>query len=173
MISIRPRPVPRSSIRFQLLALCVLLFTFFAFAGEAAAQPAFTTSHSFTAAESGRAFMTVGGVWNGSSEVTNTTGDTISVVYTNTGNATAFDFAPSVTLPSGFTFVSGTASVSTSPSTPGLGVSANQVGTTLTFTFSPAGYDLPAPPSPLISVFVRPLRWRPAPISSATAATTR
>ena len=105
-----------------------------------------TPTTSFTAAESGRTFMTVGDVWNGSAKVGSTTGDTFSVTYTNSGDATAYDLALSVALPTGFSYVSGTATVSTSPSTPGLTVSASQVGTQLTFTLTLAGaaYDLPA-----------------------------
>ncbi len=42
------------------------------------------SSSTFTPAQSGRTHMDVGGVWNGTTEVTSTTGHTFTVVYSNT-----------------------------------------------------------------------------------------
>lgn len=95
---------------------------------------------SFTAAQSGRTYMDVGRVWTGSALGTH---DTVSFTFTNTGDATAFDFAPSVTLPALFSYVAGTATVSSTPSGATLG-SVSASGQKLTFVLSPAGYDLPA-----------------------------
>jgi fimbrial isopeptide formation D2 family protein/uncharacterized repeat protein (TIGR01451 family) len=131
--------------RFLRALACALAFLVPALALRAAPDIG-TPATSFTAAESGRAYMTVGGVWNGSAEVTNTTGDTFTVTYTNTGDATAFDFTPVLTLPNHFAYVPGTATVVTSPATPGLSVTPSVVGNTVTFNLSLAGtpYDLPA-----------------------------
>ena len=129
-----------------------------AFAALARAQPSVPTpAVAFTAAESGRTYMTVGGVWNGTSEVTATTGDTFSVTYVNSGDATAYDFKPTVELPTNFAYVSGTAAVVTSPSTPGLTLNVSQVGQVLTFTprLSSADYDLPAGTSITVTYGVR------------------
>ncbi|MFH1499462.1 MAG: hypothetical protein ABII82_16755, partial [Verrucomicrobiota bacterium] len=144
--------VPRV-LRF--LAACLFTFCAAASVRAQAGIPAPVTG--FTAAEGGRTYMTVGGVWNGTTEVTNTTGDTFSVTYVNNGDATAFDFTPVVTLPVGgnFSYVPGTAQVVTTPATPGLTVSAVQVGTQLNFTFAPAGYDLPAGTSITLSYGLR------------------
>ena len=130
----------RLARRFVAACALALAVTLPAFAAPIVNAPTFT----FSPAQSGRGFMTVGGVWNGTTEVTATTGDTFTVTYTNTGDATAFDFVPTITLPANFTYVTGTASVVTSPATPGLTATASQAGTTLTFTLSPTGYDLPA-----------------------------
>ncbi len=99
-----------------------------------------TPSTSFTAAQSGRTFMTVGGVWNGTTEVTNTTGDTFSVTFTNSGDATAFDIVPRIVLPTGFTRV-GTIGASASSGSPVVG---GTPGTTGTIDVDLGGYDLPA-----------------------------
>ncbi len=93
--------------------------------------------------------MDVGGVWNGSSDVTATTGDTFRASYTNSGDSTAFELDIGVTLPTGFTYVTG----SLNPTWSGAGcplpgsrptITANQSGTNLDFSFLPAGFDLPA-----------------------------
>lgn len=99
-----------------------------------------TPTMTFTAAESGRTFMTVGGVWNGSAEVTDTTGDTFSVTFTNSGDTAAFDFAPRIILPTNFTRV-GTLSVSASSGSPAI---SGTPGTTGTIDVNLGGYDLPA-----------------------------
>lgn len=103
-----------------------------------------TPTTSFTAADSSRNSMDIGGVWNGTTEVTNTTGDTFSVTYINTGDETAFNFTPQVTLPAGFFYVPGSATVSTSPVDPGVTVSGSQAGNELSLTLGPGSYDLPS-----------------------------
>ncbi|MDX2111101.1 MAG: isopeptide-forming domain-containing fimbrial protein [Verrucomicrobiota bacterium] len=106
------------------------------------AQTTLTTSTSFTAAQSGRTYMDIGGVWNGTAEVTNTTGDTFTLAVANTGANTAYEVLATVTLPAHFQYVAGTASA-TSSCGPVAPVSASQVGLVLTFSL-PAGYDLVA-----------------------------
>ena len=107
----------------------------------AAAAPVINTPvTTFTAAQSGRTFMTIGGVWNGTTEVTNTTGDTISVTFTNSGDATAYDFVARVVLPTGFTRV-GSIGVSATSGSPAV---SGSPGTTGTISVSLGGYDLPA-----------------------------
>lgn len=98
------------------------------------------SSSTFTPAQSGRTHMDVGGVWNGTTEVTSTTGDTFTVVYSNTGDATAFDFTPRIVLPTGFTRV-GTLGVSASSGSP---VVSGTPGTSGTIDVNLGGYDLPA-----------------------------
>jgi uncharacterized repeat protein (TIGR01451 family)/fimbrial isopeptide formation D2 family protein len=101
-----------------------------------------SSDFSFTPADATRGdFMDRAGVWNGTTEVTNTTGDTFTAVITNNGS-TAFDLEVEVTLPSGFSYVSGSAAVSaTGVGTPS--ISASQSGTTLTFTLGSGGeFDL-------------------------------
>lgn len=99
---------------------------------------------NFVPADPTRTSMDIAGVWDGTTEVTHTTGDTFTATYTNSGDAPAYDFSFAVTLPTGFFYVAGSASVSTVPDTPGLSVSASHVGDVVTFTLDPAGYDLPA-----------------------------
>lgn len=154
MITAHRQPLPVSASRV-IRVLAGFLFAFVATLALRAAPVIPAPAADFVAAESGRDFMTSGGVWNGTAEVTNTTGDTFSVTYNNTGDATAFDFTPSVTVESGFQLVPGTAQVVTSPATPGLTVAASQAGTTINFAFSPAGYDLPAGTNITITFGVR------------------
>jgi uncharacterized repeat protein (TIGR01451 family)/fimbrial isopeptide formation D2 family protein len=133
-----------------------LSFLSVGFAAVLSAQPVVNNPVTeFNPADSNRTSMDIGGVWNGATEVTTTTGDSFSVTYTNSGNASAFDFSPRVTLPAGFTYVANSASVSTSPVTPGLSVAVVQVGNELTFNLDPAGYDLPAGTSLTINYGLR------------------
>lgn len=82
----------------------------------------------FTPADPSRgAQMDVGGVWNGTSEVTNTTGDTFTLTISNLMAGTMYNVRPSITLPAGFSYVPGSV----------VGATASQVGQTLTFTLSP------------------------------------
>jgi uncharacterized repeat protein (TIGR01451 family)/fimbrial isopeptide formation D2 family protein len=123
-----------TAVRLALLAAVLL-------PALAVAAPVINTpSTTFTAAQSGRTFMTVGGVWNGTAEVTNTTGDSFSVTFTNSGDATAFDFAPRIVLPTGFTRV-GTLGVSATSGSP---VVSGSPATTGTISVNLGGYDLPA-----------------------------
>jgi fimbrial isopeptide formation D2 family protein/uncharacterized repeat protein (TIGR01451 family) len=90
--------------------------------------------------------MDIGGVWNGTTEVTATTGDTVTFTLANS-TSTAFDLTTSVALATGFNYVANTASVSAAGAGCGATVptvTAAQTGTTLNFSFTPAGYDLPA-----------------------------
>ncbi|MFA6961379.1 MAG: isopeptide-forming domain-containing fimbrial protein [Opitutaceae bacterium] len=124
-----------ASRRLGWIAVVLFLPTF------AVAAPAINTpGTAFTAAEAGRTFMTVGGVWNGTTEVTNTTGDTLSVTFTNSGDATAFDIAPRIVLPTGFTRV-GSIVASASSGSP---VVTGAPGTTDMIDVDLNGYDLPA-----------------------------
>lgn len=103
-----------------------------ALAGSAMAQASLTGTFSFTSAEAGREALDVGGTWDGFAEIA--TGDVVSMLVSNDGNATAFDLTLSVDLPAGFSYAAGTAS--------GLpGISATQVGQALNFTF-PMDTDL-------------------------------
>ena len=107
-------------------------------AASAAGGDTLSASAAFTAADGVRSYMDVGGVWDGSDEVTLTEGDTFTVTLTNNDNDDiediAFDLNGSVTLPPNFNYVAGT--ISGFP-----GLTANQVGQTLTFGF-PADTDL-------------------------------
>lgn len=127
---------------------------------SAFAQTTLNVSTSFTAAQSGRSYMDIGGVWNGSAEVTNTSGDTFTLTITNAGTATAFEIQPRVTLPAHFQYVTGTASVSLSSGGP-ITVTASQSVNTLTFT--PSGsYDLPAGVTMTITYGLRVLSTMPS-----------
>ncbi|RRJ96271.1 DUF11 domain-containing protein [Opitutaceae bacterium TAV4] len=126
-----------------LLFLFLLLF-FFATPQARAAAAISNSAQSFTAADGSRTYMDLGKVWNGSNSGS-TNGDTITVTYTNTGDATAFDFRPSVTLPANVTTV-GTPAVVITP-TPSPAVTASFSGTapnlTVNLTQSGGSYDLP------------------------------
>jgi len=80
--------------------------------------------------------MDRGGVWNGASEVTATTGDTFQFTICNSlaADATAYGLAGAVTLPAGFSYVAGTAR--------GIpGMTASQGGAVLTLAI-PAQTDI-------------------------------
>ncbi len=101
-----------------------------------------TLSTAFTAREPGRTHMDIGGVWNGTTDVSATQGDTFTLNIVN--NATVrYEFDLTVTLPNHFQYLPGTASVASSCGAISPPVTASQTGTTLNFNF-PAGYDLPA-----------------------------
>ncbi|MGZ0707440.1 isopeptide-forming domain-containing fimbrial protein [Coraliomargarita sp. W4R53] len=126
--------IRRSIQRSSLLALSLLA------AGVASAAN-FTTSQTFAPADATRGnYMDRAGVWNGSADVTSTTGDTFTALITNDGS-TAYDLSVEVELPAGFSYVNASASVSTvgvaSPA-----VTASQSGTTLTFTLASGEFDL-------------------------------
>lgn len=105
--------------------------------------PAFAQSLSpgFSPAQPGRTHMDIGGVWNGSAEVTSTTGDTFTLVVAN--NATPrYEFALSIALPTHFQYVPGTATAIDSCGALVPAVTASvDMANNLVFTF-PAGYDL-------------------------------
>ena len=63
----------------------------------------FNFTSSFTSADASRVgYMDVAGTWNGATDVTDTTGDTFTFTFENTGPDTAFDFDVSLNVPAGF-----------------------------------------------------------------------
>ena len=73
------------------------------------AAATWTRTTSFSPADVTRTYMDHAGTWNGSAEVTNTTGDTFRLTLSNTADGlptvaddTAFDLAITVTIPSRF-----------------------------------------------------------------------
>jgi hypothetical protein len=94
---------------------------------------------TFTARDGVRTYMDAGGVWSGTANVFANNGDTITIVYTNTGNTPAYNFAPQVVLPTGFSRIGNSATFSAAPAT-----ISGTPGTTGTVTFNLNGYDIPA-----------------------------
>src|SRR5688500_11050536 len=155
--SIPARRYARARLIVGLLALCCI--------APAWAVHSINTSTSFTPADPARnspPYMDSGGVWNGSAEVTNTTGDSFSISLSNTAaglpnplvNDVAFDIALTLNVPAGFRLPASPFTVNTSASggdtnctAPGGGsISATQaggVGTPIIFNF-PANTNLPA-----------------------------
>ncbi len=79
--------------------------------------------------------MDIGGVWNGTSEVTATTGDTFQFTVCSNGADTVQSATATATLPAHFSYVAGTVN--------GLaGVTAAAAGSVVTFSF-PSGISLP------------------------------
>ncbi|MBL4760568.1 MAG: DUF11 domain-containing protein [Mariprofundaceae bacterium] len=127
------------------ICLCfVLLLSAQAFAG-----PILAPTSTWSAAQTGRTWMDIGGVWNGTTEVT-ATGDHVTFVLNNTqlvgATQNAYDIKPSVLLPNSFVYVPNTASISTTGTgcttlTPTV-TAAVQSGRNLNFTITPSGYDL-------------------------------
>lgn len=146
--------LPKSCLFWAWLALLFLGVS------AASAQTTFTTSTAFAPAQSGRTYMDIGGVWNGSTEVTNTTGDTFTFVITNTGATSAFEISPRVTLPAHFQFVPGTVAVSLSSGGP-ITISASQSGNLIIFV-PQSGYDLPAGVTMTITYGLRVLSTMPS-----------
>lgn len=151
---------PRCNFTGLIGSLALILFGMLA-AGSLNAQTTFSASTDFTAAQSGRTYMDIGGVWNGTTEVTNTTGDTFTYVLTNTGSVSAFNLSPRVTLPAHFQYVPNTATASASPGGALTPVSATQVGNLVTFSL-PSGYDLPAGTTLTINYGLRVLSTMPS-----------
>jgi len=88
-----------------LFAGCLLLLP----VQNALAVANIVTGSSFTSADPARsnAYMDAGGTWNGATEVTNTTGDTLTLTLQNTATGpvstdSAFNFALTVNVNSGF-----------------------------------------------------------------------
>ena len=83
------------------LILCLLTL---APVADTLAASNFTFTSSFTSADPvGRpTSMDVGGTWNGTTEVTNITGDTFTFGFTNTGPDPAFDFDIEIEVPNGW-----------------------------------------------------------------------
>ena len=120
---------------FRHLVLGLLALALSASAVRAAANVTAGTP-VFTPADSSRTYMDVGGVWNGTSNISATNGDTITIVYTNRGDQIAYDFAPQVVLPAGFTRVG---SVTASPAT----VSGTPATTGTIAIILASSYDIP------------------------------
>lgn len=107
----------------------------FLVSGSVLGAASISTSTDFLPADSARDYMDVGGVWDGSNEVTNTTGDTLEIVLDNNGDGffdsnldlqeDLFDAAENleleVTLPAGVNYVAGTAVASVVSNTNPLG----------------------------------------------------
>ncbi|MFK7743276.1 MAG: hypothetical protein AB8H80_23370 [Planctomycetota bacterium] len=114
---------------------------------RAQANPALTTS--FLAADGNRTSLDVGGVWNGTSEVTTSTGDTFSLTVTNNGAGFAYDLSVLVQLPVGLNYVPNTVA-----GVPGIAASASAAtpaGTQLAISI-PSGAAM-APASQLVITF--------------------
>lgn len=119
---------------FFFILVCLFSFRSFALVSS--------LSSTFSPADSTRSYMDIGGVWDGTSNVTTLSGDTFGLVISNTGSGETFDLSPSVSLPAEFTLVgtpsilqTGTGCLS-SPS-----VVATQTAQVINFELS--SYDLP------------------------------
>ncbi|MDQ6995178.1 MAG: hypothetical protein Q9M18_06240, partial [Mariprofundaceae bacterium] len=122
------------------------------FASQVFAAPILAPTSSWTPAQTGRTWMDIGGVWNGTAEVSATTGDHVTFVLNNTQfpgiNQNAYDIKPSVLLPTAaFVYVPNTASITTTGAgctTPAPTVTATQApgSPVIDFILSPVGYDL-------------------------------
>ncbi|WP_342750871.1 isopeptide-forming domain-containing fimbrial protein [Termitidicoccus mucosus] len=121
------------------LPFCAAFFALLLCAFSVDARAALAVAPSFIPAQSGRTWMDIGGVWNGSAEAD---ADTVRLTITNDA-VERYEFGLAVTLPAHFHYVPGTASLYSSTDPELTGVTAAQTGNTLTFTF-PEGYDLPA-----------------------------
>lgn len=120
---------------FRQLALSLLVVAL-ASVGVRAAANVTAGTPVFTPADATRTYMDAGGVWNGSSIISPGNGDQFSITYTNSGDAIAYDFAPQVVLPAGFTRVG---AVTASPAT----VSGTPATTgTVAITLA-SSYDIP------------------------------
>ncbi len=142
--------MPRTAPRFlrSLFALALLLVVG---AGALRAQSAFigAPEMTFTPAGSGaRTSLDIGGVWNSATntEVTTTTGDSITLVYTNTGGATAFDLSLDTVLPANVEYVPGSISYSSTTTIPGNTITTNGIDTSVpgTLRFRPGTANAPA-----------------------------
>jgi uncharacterized repeat protein (TIGR01451 family)/fimbrial isopeptide formation D2 family protein len=81
------------------------------FSSSAAAAPLIVSSTTFRAADGVRTYMDRGGVWNGSTEVTATTGDTVQFTVCNNASLStdiAYSLTSTATLSAGFSYVAGT-----------------------------------------------------------------
>ncbi len=152
--SIPARRYGRARVIVGVLALCCM--------APAWAVPTINTSTSFAPADGSRTYMDSGGVWNGSAEVTNTTGDIFRITLSNTAaglpnplvNDVAFDIALTLDVPAGFRLPASPFAVTATNNggdtnciapAPGsiTATQAGGVGTPITFNF-PANTNLPA-----------------------------
>lgn len=130
--------------RFYQIFFAILLAVTGAASGYA--LPSLRVASQFIAADGSRTSMDIGGVWNGSANVATgvgATGDTFVVTFTNEGDDSAFGLSATATLPAGFHYVPGTATVQGVP-VPLPAISAQQSGNLLTFTLTPEDIELPA-----------------------------
>lgn len=107
-------------------------------------------STAFNPADSGRSEMDVGGAWNGTTEVTSTTGDTFKLTVNNSNSGTtAFNVDLSVKIPTGIINVPANLSVSLS----GTGCGTTPIISSslqtfpdrrVNFSLDSGAYDLPA-----------------------------
>ncbi|HEX2101376.1 MAG TPA: hypothetical protein VHF69_11960, partial [Candidatus Synoicihabitans sp.] len=129
----------RSRFSF-LFAATVLLCAVGAARVEAAANVVANGTPTFTSAVgAGRTYMDIGGVWNGTGLAPN--GDRLSITLRNSGDASAYNLTPTVTIPSGFTRIGSVVVSVSSGATPSVSAS----GATGTFTLTTGGgnYELP------------------------------
>ncbi|MDQ6953757.1 MAG: hypothetical protein Q9M15_09535, partial [Mariprofundaceae bacterium] len=125
------------------------------FASQAWAAPILAPTSSWSPAQTGRTWMDIGGVWNGTTEVTTAatpSGDHVTFVLNNTQlvgvTQNAYDIKPSVLLPTAaFVYVPNTASIATTGTgcttpTPTVTATQNLGSPVIYFTLSPVGYDL-------------------------------
>jgi uncharacterized repeat protein (TIGR01451 family)/fimbrial isopeptide formation D2 family protein len=105
-------------------AACVLLCV----VGNALAAPNINLSSSFSPADASRTYMDIGGTWDGSAEVSNGDGFTLSVA--NIGADPAFDIGDIlVTVPAGFVLATSTVIVTdVGASCPNMNANASQPG---------------------------------------------
>ena len=101
--------------------------------GNAFALPNLVLSNSFTPVESGRTYMDIGGTWNGTGEVANGDGFTLSVTNASLGPTPlddAYDIRDiPVTVPAGFVLASPTVTVTDAGGgCPNMSASASQAG---------------------------------------------
>ena len=127
----------RRERRFAFFARALLAAATLAAPGTSRAAAVIASSTTFAPADATRTYLDRGGVWNGTTEVTATTGDTLQFTLCNTApNAVdrAFDLTSTVTLPAGFSYVPGTIA-----GIPGIG--ASQAGVVLSVGI-PANTDV-------------------------------
>lgn len=135
------------------LWLRLLAVVWSVFAMAAAQAGTITAAGVFTPADVARTSMDIGGVWNGTSVISPTNGDTIQFTLTNAGTS-SFDVKPNITIPTGMTVVTSGANVPSLTSS-GCGASAPTLsssslsGGVLTYTLAStgvpgSGYDMQA-----------------------------
>ena len=119
---------------------------------NAFAAASLTLSSSFTSADPARAsaYMDSGGTWNGSSEVTNTTGDRFVLSVQNTGTVPivdeAYDLAINVTVPAHFRLPTSPSPVTVAETsgTPGCAVIGNLSATQAGGPGTDVAFNIPA-----------------------------
>ena len=106
----------------------------------------FTFNSSFTPADASRTGMDVAGSWNGATEVTDTSGDSFSFSFRNTGPDTAFDFDINLNVPAGFrvpaAILSNPNAINLTSLTPGQCPSINNIDVSQAGTGSPVNFAI-------------------------------